>query len=181
MKRLGLFRHAKSSAEDLGQRDFERALNKRGRRGAALMGGHIRDFGLLWQRAIASPAVRVSETMEAAAKAAGDCPPIEWDKRAYLAGPATLMEILRECDDRLENVMLCAHSPGLEELLFELAGKEEGNPLLGQAAGKFPTAAFAVLELEIAHWADIGPDCGRLVHFIRPRDLDPELGPSPGD
>ncbi len=180
MKGLGLFRHAKSSAEDVGERDFERALNKRGRRGAALMGGHIRDFGLLWQRAIASPAVRVRETMEEAAKAAGDCPPIDWDNRVYLAAPATLIDILRELDDRLENVMLCGHSPGLEELLFELARDDAGNPLLERAAGKFPTAAFAVLELDIDNWAKLAPDCGRLVHFIRPRDLDPELGPSIG-
>lgn len=42
---------------------------------------------------------------------------------------------------------------------------------------KFPTAAFAVLELEIDDWAEIRPECGTLVHFKRPRDLDPELGP----
>ena len=54
VKRLGLFRHAKSSSEDVGERDFERALNKRGRRAAATMGRHIRDYGISWQRIIAS-------------------------------------------------------------------------------------------------------------------------------
>jgi phosphohistidine phosphatase len=42
---------------------------------------------------------------------------------------------------------------------------------------KYLTAAFAVLELDIDDWADLKADCGRLVHFIRPRDLDPALGP----
>ena len=35
---------------------------------------------------------RVRETMDEAARAAGACPPVEWDKRAYLAGAATLIQ-----------------------------------------------------------------------------------------
>jgi len=43
---------------------------------------------------------------------------------------------------------------------------------------KFPTAAFAVLELDIEQWEDLDDGCARLVHLMRPRDLDPELGPT---
>ena len=130
-----------------------------------------------WQRAVASPAARIRQTIEAAAKAAGNCPPVEWVDRVYLASPATLMDILHGLDDRLEDVMLCGHNPGLEDLLLDLAGRDKGNPLLGEVAEKFPTAAFAVLELDIDRWADLAPGCGRLVHLARPRDLDAELGP----
>jgi len=42
---------------------------------------------------------------------------------------------------------------------------------------KFPTAAFAVLKLDIEAWRDIEDGCARLVHLKRPRDLDPRLGP----
>jgi len=49
--------------------------------------------------------------------------------------------------------------------------------LFDQAAEKFPTAAYAVLDLSIDRWADLAPDCATLSHFIRPRDLDPALGP----
>jgi phosphohistidine phosphatase len=42
---------------------------------------------------------------------------------------------------------------------------------------KYPTAAVARMELAIDSWADIDRKCGRLTHFVRPRDLDPELGP----
>ena len=31
--------------------------------------------------------------------------------------------------------------------------------------------------LRLYDWARIAPGCGELVHFARPRDLDPELGP----
>ncbi|MFO1254147.1 MAG: hypothetical protein U1E37_00505 [Sphingomonadaceae bacterium] len=36
---------------------------------------------------------------------------------------------------------------------------------------------LALLELDIENWADIKDRCGKLVHLVRPRDLDPALGP----
>ncbi len=180
MKRLGLLRHAKSDWTDEALRDFDRGLNDRGRKGAALMGRHIRDHAIRWQAIIASPATRIRHTIEAAAQAAGSSPRVEWDERAYLGSSAALSEILKEVDDRMSDVMLCAHSPGLEMLLLDLAGHEAGNLLLDIVKDKYPTGAFAVLELAIESWRELGPGCGRLVHLVRPRDLDPDLGPEFG-
>jgi phosphohistidine phosphatase len=42
---------------------------------------------------------------------------------------------------------------------------------------KFPTAAIAQITIDIAHWKDIDRGKGALTRFVRPRDLDPELGP----
>jgi len=85
------------------------------------------------------------------------------------------------CDGALggdpASVLLVGHNPGLQELLLELARPGAETALLDQAAEKFPTASFAVIELAIDRWPDITPGCGKLVHFARPRDLDPELGP----
>ena len=64
MKILGLLRHAKSEWDDLAKRDFDRGLNDRGRRGAALIGEHIRTHNIKWERLVASPGVRVKETLE---------------------------------------------------------------------------------------------------------------------
>ena len=41
MKILGLLRHAKSDWDDTAQRDFDRGLNARGKKGAELIGKHI--------------------------------------------------------------------------------------------------------------------------------------------
>ena len=60
MKTLGLFRHAKSGWADPRARDFDRPLSERGERGAALMGKHILDTALKFDRVVASPAVRVT-------------------------------------------------------------------------------------------------------------------------
>ena len=42
---------------------------------------------------------------------------------------------------------------------------------------KFPTATFAVLELDIASWGDLAEGGAKLTHMTRPRDLDESLGP----
>ena len=67
MKKLGLFRHAKSDWHDARARDFDRPLNERGRKGAAVMGRHIAEHGVRWQRVLASPAVRAAEALDAQA------------------------------------------------------------------------------------------------------------------
>lgn len=179
MKLLGLFRHAKSDWNDARLVDFDRPLNKRGRKGAALMGVHIRDYGVRWNRIIASPAARVTQTIEIAGDAAGDSPPVIWDRRVYLAGSATLMDLLREQEGDPASIIMVGHNPGLEDLIFDLVPDNGTSPLRELVEAKFPTAAFAVLELDIEHWEHIREGCARLVHLIRPRDLDADLGPEP--
>lgn len=173
LKLLGLLRHAKSDWTDLARRDFDRGLNARGRRGAALMGAHIRAQGIEWDYLMASPAQRVKDTLAAA----GFGGAIDWQQAAYLASPATLIDLLRGVPGDPASVLLAAHNPGLQELIFELVAPEAENELFDEAAEKYPTATFAALELAIDHWAELAPGRGRIVHFTRPRDLDPELGP----
>lgn len=179
MKILGLFRHAKSDWHDARARDFDRPLNKRGRKGAVIMGKHIRDHGIRWDRILASPAVRVTQTLEIAAEAAGTDPSVNWDRRIYLASSATLLDLLREQEDDLQAVMMVGHNPGLEDLIFDLVPDDGTSPLRDIVEQKYPTAAYAVLELDIASWAEAQEGCARLVHLVRPRDLDPTLGPQP--
>jgi phosphohistidine phosphatase len=173
VKILGLLRHAKSDMDDSAPRDFDRGLNDRGRRGATLIGRHIAHAGLAWDLTIASPAARVKRTIEASALPLAP----RFVERAYLADTATLMELLRRVEGDPASVLLVGHNPGLHELLFRLVDPERETPLFAQAVEKFPTAAFALLDLDIDRWADLAPGCATLVDFARPRDFDPELGP----
>lgn len=173
MKTLGLLRHAKSDWDDVGLRDFDRGLNDRGRRGAALIGRYIAQGRFTWDAVIASPAERVRRTIEASRLPLAP----QFDQRAYLAGPGTLMDLLREIEGDPASVLLVGHNPGLQELLFRLVDPAQENELFARAARKFPTATFAVLELDIDRWDDLAAGCGHLVEFTRPRDLDPALGP----
>jgi len=173
LKTLGLLRHAKSDWDDMSLRDFDRGLNDRGRRGAAVMGGHIRAHRVRWDALLASPAERVKRTLDAARLQV----PVTWDEHIYLADSDALIEVLRRVDGDPAAVMLVGHNPGLQELIFELVAPEHENALLSAVSEKFPTAAFAVVELAIERWADCARGCGELVHLTRPRDLDSELGP----
>lgn len=175
MKTLGLLRHAKSDWDDMALRDFDRGLNDRGRRGAALIGRHIGRRGIRWDAILASPAQRVKRTLEAS----GLNGSIRWDNAAYLADADTLIGLLRALEDDLGSVLLAAHNPGLQQLILDLVPPDGAGRFYDEVAAKYPTASFAVLELDIEEWANCAPGCGRLVHFARPRDLDPELGPEP--
>jgi len=173
VKTLGLLRHAKSDWDDMSLRDFDRGLNERGRRGAAVMGGHIREHGVHWDLLLASPAERVKRTLDATRLHI----PVQWDEHVYLADSDALMQALRDVEDDPAAVLLAGHNPGLQQLVFDLVSPEHENALFDTVTEKFPTATFAVLELAIERWAECVPGCGTLVHLTRPRDLDPELGP----
>src|SRR6266480_3652337 len=71
MKTLLLLRHAKSSKEDPGLRDFDRPLNERGVMDARLVGDFIRQQKIQPDLIISSPAERARQTADLVLKAAG--------------------------------------------------------------------------------------------------------------
>ncbi|MDT0507718.1 histidine phosphatase family protein [Novosphingobium sp. MMS21-SN21R] len=178
MKTIALFRHAKSDWSDARARDFDRPLNERGQLGARAMGAYIKASGRQFDRMIASPAVRAAETVEEASKAWGCTFKVEWDRRIYLASSATLLDLLKELEGDPASVLMVGHNPGLEDLIFDLVPDDGSSPLRDVVEQKFPTATFAVIELDVERWADVTEGCGKLVELMRPRDLDPALGPS---
>lgn len=143
MKTLCLMRHAKSSWDDPDLPDHDRPLNKRGRKAAPQMARWLGQQDLRPEFIICSTAVRAQETV----KLLRD----EWlpvpfndDVGLYLAAPTQLQNVVRATSDDISCLLLVAHNPGLEEWLVTLTGEER----------KFPTAAVAVLDADIEHWAD---------------------------
>jgi hypothetical protein len=96
MPTLTLLRHAKSSWDDPVTRDFDRPLNARGHRAAATMGRHLKAQGLQFDHVVASPAVRVTETLDQFHAGYGERLAPAWDRRIYLASAATLIDLVRE-------------------------------------------------------------------------------------
>lgn len=174
---LTLLRHAKSSWDDAIPRDFDRPLNERGEKAAVLIGKWVKKNGLTFDHVVASPAVRVIDTIDQFVKGTGVRIDPTWDRRIYLASSATLMDVLRDQSGDHKSVLMVGHNPGMEDLVFDIVPDDGSSPLRELVWEKYPTAAVARMELEIDQWADIDRKCGTLTHFIRPRDLDPELGP----
>jgi len=121
---------------------------------------------------LASPAERVKATLAEAMPGAS----VRYDQRIYLADVDTLLDVLREAGNA-DTVLISGHNPGMQDLMFALVAPADENDMFDEAAVKFPTAAFALLELATDDWASLEKECGKLVHFQRPRDLDPSLGP----
>jgi phosphohistidine phosphatase len=176
MKVLTLLRHAKSSWDDPVARDFDRPLNRRGRLAARAVGREMRACGLQFDCALASPAVRVMETLADVADGYGSAIAPKWDKRIYLASTDMLLDVIREADAACDTLLLVGHNPGMESLALTLTDGGEG-PLRRELALKYPTGTLAEIRLAIASWDDIAAGTGELTRFIRPRDLDPALGP----
>jgi phosphohistidine phosphatase len=180
MKTLTLLRHAKSGWDDPVLRDFDRPLNARGRKAAVTVGRWLKDAQArgdmpVFDHVSASPAVRVRQTIDGLEEGLGQRLAPLYEQRIYLASTTALTEILAGLDDRWANVLLVGHNPGMEELLLELV--PPGGALRTEVEIKYPTATLARIDLPIERWAQIEGGRGTLAQFVRPRDLDPALGP----
>ena len=65
----------------------------------------------------------------------------------------------------------------MEDVVFDLVPDDGSSPLREEVEVKYPTAALVQLDIDIDSWSDIGKPVALLKRFVRPRDLDPELGP----
>ena len=177
MKTLTIFRHAKSGWDSPVSRDFDRPINERGVRGSRLMGEKARALGLEFDHIVSSPAVRCTETLDGFWEGYGRILHPNWDRRIYLASGATLLDVVHDLPDGDARVLMCGHNPGVEDLAMMLVPDAKSDDLREALEEKFPTATLAEIALDVARWADVKELGGKLTRFVRPRDLDPELGP----
>lgn len=176
MKRLTLLRHAKSSWDDPVARDFDRPLNAKGHRAGRTVGQEMRRLELSFDAVVASPAARVVETLEEVAQGFGTALTAHFDQRIYLASLDALLDVVHGTDDSIGSLLLVGHSPGLERLALHLAGVKD-KPLCRSVEEKYPTGALIEISLPVDHWRDANHGEGTMTRFVRPRDLDPALGP----
>lgn len=161
MKTLFILRHAKSSWAHSDLADFDRPLNGRGEKAAPLMGGFMREKEFAPQVIISSPAIRAKTTAELVIKASGLAAKINIDERIYEAHPHQLRQVVSELSDDIDQAMIVGHNPGLEGLVRYLTGRME----------PMPTAALAVIDLDIKSWNAITDNSGHLRHIFRPKEL----------
>ena len=156
-------RHAKSSWDDASLSDFERPLNDRGLRSAPFMGKLMHEKGLEPALVLSSPAERAKQTALLVKEAGGFSHKIQFDHRIYEATPYSLAQVTSEIDDANSSAMLVGHNPGMEGFIRYLTGNLE----------PMPTAALAVIDLNIDKWNEINDGCGELQNIYRPKDLTP--------
>ena len=124
MKTILLFRHAKSSRDDAGLRDYDRPLAARGLRDAPRMGDEIARRGWVPDITLVSAARRTRETWMLASKAMGAEVPATFLDSIYEAEWQTLLAALRGVDPAIDTALMVGHNPGMEDLIHEPATAE---------------------------------------------------------
>lgn len=159
-KRLYLIRHAKSSWKDPNLSDFDRPLNKRGKRDAPFMGARLRKYDIEPDLIITSPAKRALKTARLLAEEIGyPKKNILEDKRIYGADEKELLDIIRRLDNK-NKVFLIGHNPALTTLAEILSGLPVEN---------IPTCGIFCVEFQTDIWADIGEKSGNVIFFDYPK------------
>ena len=166
MKRLTLIRHAKSDWEYPELDDHDRPLNKRGLEAAPKVGNYLMENDVNPDIMLSSTANRAITTAKLIAKKLQfRQQKIQPVKDLYLADIPDYEDIIRSLDDTAGNqhLMIVSHNPGTHELVQHITGGNEIN--------RFTTCAVALIELNIDYWGEIGPGCGKLLHFITPKEI----------
>lgn len=171
MTMLAIMRHAKSSWDDDSLDDFDRPLNHRGRTAAKRVGHELKRERACFDMVLASPALRVRQTLDHLADGFGPLPPVQFEDSLYGAGSERLLEAIRSLPGHVHAPLLVGHNPGLYALLLALTG-EDPEGMRSKVAGKFPTAAFARIDLPAVRWDELAPGSGLVRALILPRELD---------
>ncbi|WP_319532151.1 histidine phosphatase family protein [uncultured Cohaesibacter sp.] len=176
MLRLFLLRHAKSSWSDPSLHDFDRPLNKRGLSDSPKIATAMRERNYHPDRILCSSAQRTKETM------AGIIPSLTGEvslhlmEALYEGNSPDYLSLIRANAKKSKQLMVVGHNTGLHETAIRLVGS--GNKdMVSLLREKFPTAGLVVIDFRCKDWHDVKPKTGRLIDFIKPRDIksDPDL------
>ncbi|MBQ0756382.1 MAG: histidine phosphatase family protein [Amphritea sp.] len=161
MKMLTLVRHAKSSWNNPELSDFDRPLNKRGKKDLPLMAARLTDMNIQPDLILSSGARRAITTAEQIA--------LEQDyatdkiieiPELFHARSETLINLLQGQSDHYRSLLVVGHSPTLEMTSYYLT--QELIP-------KFPTSGVIQLALSITSWEEISESCGTLERLDYPK------------
>ena len=150
MKNLFLLRHAKSSWANSELRDFDRPLNKRGKRDAPRMSswfGSLETFnGLI----ISSPAKRAKSTAEVMARELGVS--LQENDGLYTFSNQNIFEeLIWTTPEEYEDLMLVGHN----EIISAVA-----NDFCDSSVDRMVTCSLVCLEFDVKSWSEVQPGTG---------------------
>ena len=74
----------------------------------------------------------------------------------------------------VSSLMVVGHNPGLEgcaALMAREPVRRKERVRHEALEEKFPTCALAILDFDVGRWRDVVQASGKLVDFVRPKDL----------
>lgn len=144
MRTLFLIRHAKSSWDTPGLRDFNRPLNDRGLHDAPKMAKILVKQGVKPDLLVSSPAKRALTTALFFAEAFGiaDADVVQ-EKNIYEAAPADILQVVSRLPDSAQTVLLFGHNPTLTEV---------ANRFSDGFIDNIPTCGIVQIESQADSW-----------------------------
>lgn len=150
MRTLFLIRHAKSSWEHPGIRDFDRSLNERGLYEAPLMAQLLASEGIRPDLLVSSPAKRAWTTAIFFATAFGlSEEAIRRELDIYEADPPDILQIIGKLPDTANTVLMFGHNPTFTDVANRFAEKLIEN---------VPTCGIIRIESDADSWAAFDDD-----------------------
>jgi phosphohistidine phosphatase len=163
MKMLCLVRHAKSSWKFPDLDDFERPLNKRGKRDAPAMGHFLKDKNIRPDIIISSPAIRASVTTKIISKIlAYPLNRVKYTDDIYESDITSLLKVVQSVKDKYKSAMIVGHNPALTNF---------ANLLTNSRIDNIPTCGILCANLAINSWLDVAEDCGSIDFFKFPKNI----------
>lgn len=167
LRELLLLRHAKSDwKEEL--EDIERPLAEKGKKSASRLGQWLIENKIEPDYILISPAQRTQQTFKRL-KFNKDTSTAVIEDTLYLATLDQLIDVLQKIPSHYEKVMIIGHNPGLEELAQYLESERHCDDCDTRL---FPTGSLAHFVLP-SNWQKLSAGSGKLVQFIRPKDIKP--------
>lgn len=160
MKTLYLVRHAKSSWE-FDVIDHERPLNDRGLHDGPLVAAHVADAMPKPDLIMSSDAMRAKTTAFFFAKAYNISEKdMVLDHKLYDFDGRDLVEVIRNCDDSVDCLMVFGHNNAMTNVVNTYGDKRVDN---------VPTCGFTAIEFSVKHWKDISQ--GKTIFTSIPKEL----------
>ncbi len=162
MKTILIVRHAKSSAADLGQADFDRSLNKRGKEDSAEMAKRISKVIDKIDAFISSPAKRARKTAEKFLLEYGvDKNEILFANALYEAGVNDFYEVMESLDNSHKTIAIFSHNPGITDF----ANSQNCLNIFNM-----PTGSVFAVQVETDKWSEIRIADRKSLFFYLPKD-----------
>ena len=169
MKHLLLLRHAKSVVAEPGQADRDRPLADCGRRDAGLMAATIaRDYPP--DVILCSSAKRTRETLAAILPHLPAEPMVKITDVLYQPPTGEYLTAIGALGGIAKQLLVVGHNPTIHMTALALVGSGD-KALRAKLTAKMPTCGLAVIAFESPNWSEIASETGKLVAFVRPRDL----------
>ena len=163
MKTLYLLRHAKSSSENPGCKDFDRPLSKRGLNDVPVMASRFKERKFSVQLMISSSAKRAQTTASLMAKNIGfPVKDIISNSDLYFAGIEMFLRVVSLIEENCESAMLVGHNPSITDF---------ANCMTNKSIDNMPTCGLIKMSLPINYWSDTVLGKGTFMEFDCPKNL----------